>query len=1159
MEYLHNTWFIAVVSLSYLGLLFAVAIYGNRSKETRWQPYVYSLTMAIFCTSWAFYGVVQQSITTGWLLAPTYFGAILLMMFGWKVIDRIITVAKNENSTTISDFIAARFGHSRGIAILVTAICLIGIIPYIALQLKAVSGSFQMLTDTGAIQLSWYTDPTLIIAAIMAVFGILFGTRTIDSSESNRGMMLAIAFESIVKLVAFMAVGLFAVYGFYDGFFDLFSQAMNSPKLHHTLTDYSNPSVYLTHAVIGAIAIIALPRQFHVAVVESSSEKDLKTARWLFPVYLLLINLFVLPLAMFTILQQDDFVTLNYITLQIPMVYEQNGLALLAYIGGLSAGTSMVIIAAITLATMVSNEIMLPLLIKFKYKQDAHSLQLKSRVLNIRRVAIVMILFMSFFYYRILSQYNSLSEIGLLSFVAVAQFAPAMLIGLVWQGANSRGAYAGLITGFLAWCYCLFIPVLASAGWVSAEFMLGPWGIEFLRPYEMFGLNGLEHIVHGTFWSLALNTLALVIGSLYYKPGFAEAEQALRFVKIHKPTKDPANANYSIKIADLKALLLRFVNEAKVDGLLKASSNPLTGRLIDKTTVDDKLLKSADRLLSSVLGRRGSSLLMAKLVSGETDQFNHLNTIMEEVSEVVSFNRELLNSVLQNFNQGVSVADENLNLIAWNQKFVSLYEFPNTFLYTGISLEKVILFIAKSGGYGTQNIDQLVWRRMSELRSGSPHHSVRKTKEGRYIELQGNAMADNRYVTTYTDITAHRKIEDELRESNEELEERVESRTQELTHLNEVLHKANSNKTRFLASAGHDLVQPLNSASLFAASILHKINNLQENDSKDNLVDVAHNLEKSLNSAESLLNELLEISKLDAEVIKPNIHVFPIDQVLTTLYQEFLPLAQEKGIELHFVPCHLSVRSDAALLRRVIQNLLSNALRYTPNGKILLGVRRKKSDLCIEVHDTGIGLPQNQTDAIFDEFTRLEDNKHNSEKGLGLGLSIVQRIVNLLGHKVSVQSQPDVGSCFRVNVATANAEISQQIKIEINDEESTTQGQLILCIDNEQQIVDGMSSLLNDWGYQVVTATNEQQALNILAGKIPNMTIIDYHLDAEVIGVDVMKSLLKRWQVSLPCLVITADYTQEVKNEIAQNKFYLLKKPVKPMALRSLLGKLIGD
>ncbi len=1159
MEYLHNTWFIAVVSLSYLGLLFAVAIYGNRSKETRWQPYVYSLTMAIFCTSWAFYGVVQQSITTGWLLAPTYFGAILLMTFGWKVIDRIITVAKNENSTTISDFLAARFGHSRGIAILVTAICLIGIIPYIALQLKAVSGSFQMLTDTGAIQLSWYTDPTLIIAAIMAVFGILFGTRTIDSSESNRGMMLAIAFESIVKLVAFMAVGLFAVYGFYDGFFDLFSQAMNSPKLQHTLTDYSNPSVYLTHAVIGAIAIIALPRQFHVAVVESSSDKDLKTARWLFPVYLLLINLFVLPLAMFTMLQQDDFVTLNYITLQIPMIYEQNGLALLAYIGGLSAGTSMVIIAAITLATMVSNEIMLPLLIKFKYKQDAHSQKLKSRVLNIRRVAIVIILFMSFFYYRILSQYNSLSEIGLLSFVAVAQFAPAMLIGLMWQGANSRGAYAGLITGFLVWCYCLFIPVLASAGWVNAEFMLGPWGIEFLRPYEMFGLNGLEHIVHGTFWSLALNTLALVIGSLYYKPGFAEAEQALRFVKIHKPTKDPAKANYSIKIADLKALLLRFINEAKVDGLLKSSSNPFTGRLIDKTTVDDKLLKSADRLLSSVLGRRGSSLLMAKLVSGETDQFNHLNTIMEEVSEVVSFNRELLNSVLQNFNQGVSVADENLNLIAWNQKFVSLYEFPNTFLYVGISLEKVILFIAKSGGYGTQNIDQLVWRRMSELRSGSPHHSVRKTKEGRYIELQGNAMADNRYVTTYTDITAHRKIEDELRESNEELEERVESRTQELTDLNEVLHKANSNKTRFLASAGHDLVQPLNSASLFAASILHKINNLKENDSKDNLVNVAHNLEKSLNSAESLLNELLEISKLDAEVIKPNIRVFAIDQVLTTLYQEFLPLAQEKGIELHFVPCHLSVRSDAALLRRVIQNLLSNALRYTPQGKVLLGVRRKQSDLWIEVHDTGIGLPQDQTDAIFEEFTRLEDNKHNSEKGLGLGLSIVQRIVNLLGHKVSVQSQPDVGSCFRVNVATAKAVAVQKINIEVADKEISSMAQLILCIDNEQQIVDGMGSLLNDWGYQVVTATNEQQALNILAGKVPNMTIIDYHLDAGVTGIEVMKNLQKRWQLNLPCLVITADYTTEVKDEITQNKFYLLKKPVKPMALRSLLRKLMGD
>ena len=1159
IDYLHNTWLVAAISLSYLGLLFAVAIYGNRTQHTRWQPYVYSLTMAIFCTSWAFYGVVQQSITTGWLLAPTYLGAILLVTVGWKVIDRIITMAKNENSTTISDFIAARYGHSRGIAILVTTFCLIGIIPYIALQLKAVSGSFQMLTDTGAIQLSWYTDPTLIIAAIMAVFGILFGTRTIDSSESNRGMMLAIAFESIVKLIAFMAVGLFAVYGLYDGFFDLFDKTMDNPKLNTMLTNYSNPSVYLTHAVIGAIAIIALPRQFHVAVVESSSDKDLKTARWLFPLYLLLINLFVLPLAMFTVLQQDDFHTLDYITLQIPMVYDQQWLALLAYIGGLSAGTSMVIIAAITLATMVSNEIMLPLLMKFKSKQDAHSQQLKARVLNIRRVAIVVILFMAFFYYRILSQYNSLSEIGLLSFVAVAQFAPAMLIGLIWQGANSRGAYLGLITGFLVWCYCLFIPVLASAGWVTDEYMLGPWGIEFLRPYELFGLNGLEHIVHGTFWSLALNTLALIIGSLYYQPGFAEVEQAQRFVKIHKPIKHPNKPNYSIKIADLKALLLRFVNETKVDGLLKESTNPLTGRLIEKTTVDDKLLKSADRLLSSVLGRRGSSLLMGKLFVGEMDQFDNLNTIMDEVSEVVSFNRELLNSVLQNFNQGVSVADENLNLIAWNQKFVSLYEFPHNFLYVGISLEKVILFIAKTGGYGEQNVEQLVWQRMSELRSGSAHHSVRKTSDGRYIELQGNAMADNRYVTTYTDITAHRKIEEELRESNEELEERVEDRTQELTHLNTVLHKANTNKTRFLASAGHDLVQPLNSASLFSASILHKLNSLGDCESKDNLLSVAHNLEKSLNSAESLLNELLEISKLDAEVIKPNISVFAIDQILKTLYQEFLPLSQAKGIELRFVPCGLSVRSDAVLLRRVIQNLLSNALRYTPSGKILLGVRRQADRLWVEVHDTGIGLPQDQMETIFDEFIRLEDNKHNNEKGLGLGLSIVQRIVSLLGHTIAVQSHLEVGSCFRVNVATATPVAQQKTNVEVSEQETGNNSQLILCIDNEQQIVDGMGSLLNDWGYQVVTATNEQQAIELLEGKIPHMTIVDYHLDAGVTGVQVMKSLQQLWLRTIPCLVITADYTPEVKDEIKDHQYYLLKKPVKPMALRSLLRKLMGD
>ncbi len=1157
LDYINNIWLIAALSLLYIGILFTLATWGNKLQFKKFQPYIYSLTLAIFCTSWAFYGVIQQTISTGWLLAPTYLGAILLITFGWKIIDRIIQLAKQENSATISDFIAARYGHARGIATLVSIFCLVGIIPYIALQLKAVTGSFQIITGTSAVELNWYSDPTFLVAALMAVFSILFGARKVDPSESHQGMMLAIAFESIVKLVAFLAVGLFAVYGVYDGFGDIFSNAWKNESIKETLQDYSDPSIYLVHTIIGAIAIIALPRQFHVAVVEYNSPKDLKTARWMFPLYLILINLFVLPVALVVMMQPDMLPSLSYITLELPMHFDQDALALLAYIGGLSAGTSMVIIASITLATMMCNEIILPTLIKLKVQlNDA---DLTQRILNIRRVAIVIILLLAFSYYRLLTQYNSLSDIGLLSFVAIAQFAPAILIGLMWQGANRNGAYWGLITGFVIWCYCLFLPLLANAGWISNGFMGGIFGIKFLQPYALFGFDGLNPVVHGTLWSLFLNTFALIIASLYHRPSFSDQEQAQRFVGSHHYTSNNRIQNYAIKVEDLQALLQRFVSQPKIDSLFNRHSNPLTGRLIEKGTVNKDMFKAAERLLNSVLGRKGSDLLLRNLLGDKGNQYNNLNSILDEVSEVMLFNRDILNSALQSLNHGITVIDENLNLIAWNQKFQALYDFPPGFLYIGLSAKNVVHYIAKHGGYGKE-IQTAINMRMNEVRSRTPLHYVRQMSSGQYIEMRGQPMNDGRYVTIYNDITEFRDIENKLRKSNEVLEERVNERTQELSELNTVLQKTNKNKTRFLAAAGHDLVQPLNSASLFSASILNKLNKLviEEGGKKQELLNVASNLEKSLNAAESLLSELLEISKLDADIIKPNLHTFAIKDVMDNLIHEFLPLAEQKGIELSFINSKEFIHSDSHLLRRILQNLLSNALRYTQQGKILFGVRRKGDHLSIEIHDTGVGMKASDLEHIFEEFHRLSDQNNSNEKGLGLGLSIVQRIANLLHHKVQVRSTLGKGSCFTVEAPLAQPEQAVTTSSHSQAANEAEHSHLILCIDNEQQIIDGMGNLLSDWGYDVITATNMEMAAQKLSGKEPTLAIVDYHLDDGITGVEVMQTLQKAWANRIPCLVITADYTLEVKNKIEQEGYYLLKKPVKAMALRPMINSIIS-
>ena len=1157
IDSLNTVWFVGTVSLLYVAFLFVIAIWGNRLSRPSWQPYIYSLTLAIFCTTWAFYGTVRQAAEHGWILAPTYLGAILLITLGWKIFDRIIRIARQENSTTISDFISARYGHSRGIGMVVALLCLLGIVPYIALQLKAVSASFQLLTETTSIELSWYNDPTLFIAAIMAVFGILFGTRTVDSSESHQGMMLAIAFESMVKLVALMAVGLFAVYGLYDGFGDLVDHAMAVPELAQALTDYSDPSVYLTHALVGGIAIIALPRHFHVAVVEYRSERDIRTARWMFPLYLLLINLFVLPLGLAAQLNQELLGTVSYITLRIPMAFDQDWLALFAYIGGLSAGTSMVIISSITLATMMCNELILPLMIKLGWRGEDGDI--KASVLTIRRITIGVVLVLGFVYYRLLSQYHSLSEIGVLSFVAIAQFAPAMLLGLIWHGANRAGAYWGIGIGFAVWLYTLFLPVLAGAGWIPSGFMDGLWGLPFLQPHAFLGFNGMDATVHGTFWSLLLNCLALVIGSLYHKPSFADIEQAQRFVYSHGQSHHDSHKKYAIRLEDLRALLQRFITPAKVANFFEASSNPLTGRLIAKGQVNDEMLKSADRLLSSVVGRRGSDLLLRNLLEDQPAQYSNLNTLMDEVSEVVLFNRDLLNAVLHSLNQGITVVDENLNVVAWNQRFSSLYNFPPGYLYVGQSSENVVRFIAKSGGYGDGQIEAVVKRRMREVANREVLHYVRKTSDGRYIELSGIPIAARLYVTVYTDITEHRHIEEQLRHTNEILEQRVEERTRKLVDLNEDLQKANRNKTRFLAAAGHDLVQPLNSASLFSASIINKLE--RRMDAQPELVEqvlpVAQHLDQSLHAAETLLSELLEISKLDADIVRPKRQVLPLAQVLNSLVSEFGPLMEQKGIRLRAVHCSATVDTDPVLLRRVLQNLLSNALRYTTEGSILIGVRRQQHAAVVEVWDTGLGIPELELEQIFEEFHRIEPapGVATPTKGLGLGLSIVQRLCQLLEHPIAVRSWHGHGSCFSVAIPVTQA-IGEPAATPNAINGNSTSG-LVLCIDNEQQIIDGMGHLLSDWGYSVVTGNGFNRARQALDGRIPALVIIDYHLDQGVTGLDVMAAFRELWQQDVPCLVITADYTEDVKQKIDCLGYQLLRKPVKPMGLRALLNRMM--
>src|SRR5918999_1257981 len=576
-----NAWIIVVVSLLYLGLLFAIAHYGDkRADEGRSliaSPYVYALSLAVYCTSWTFYGSVGRAASAGVEFLPIYIGPTLTFLLGWLLIRKIIRISKANKITSIADFIASRYGKSSFLGGLVAIIAVVGVLPYISLQLKAISQSFTVLVHypdivmpppSEAIPLP--ADTAFYVALIMAAFAILFGARHIDASERHEGMVAAIAFESVVKLAAFLAVGLFVTFGMYGGFGDLFARGALQPALAKLFTIDGLPGYtsWIALTVLAMAAIIVLPRQFQVLVVENVDERHIKKAIWLFPLYLLLINIFVLPIAFGGLLafpgggvDGDTFV------LTVPMAERQPLLALFAFLGGLSAATGMIIVETVALSTMVCNDLVMPLLLRVGRLHLSARQDLTGTLLAIRRGTIVIVVLLGYAFVRLIGESYALVTIGLVSFVAAIQFAPAIIGGILWKGATRLGALAGLSGGFLMWLYTLLLPSFARSGWLSEGFVdHGPFGLAALKPYALFGLEALDTIPHALIWTLFVNVGLYVAVSLFTSQSVVERSQAVHFVDIfRRPAEGQRVWRGQATIGDLRRLLHRFMGETRTD------------------------------------------------------------------------------------------------------------------------------------------------------------------------------------------------------------------------------------------------------------------------------------------------------------------------------------------------------------------------------------------------------------------------------------------------------------------------------------------------------------------------------------------------------------------------------------------------------------------
>ena len=1112
---------IILAALLWLGLLFAAGVYGERHPQafaSRWK-HIYALSLAVHCTSWTFYGTVTQAARHGWPLPPTFLGAILLYAFAAALMVRLVKLARETNATSIADLIATRLGKDTWLAATVTLVAALGLLPYIALQLKAMAMSFAVLSghDGNAANVPVWQDIALYVALAMALFAMLFGTRRVSAAEHNRGLVLAMAFESLLKLGAMLAVGVFVWWGLGD----LPEAAPVQPP--------ASGGGFVPLMLLGAFAMFILPHQFHIAVVECRDERDVRTARWLFPLYLVLIALPVLPLARAgQALFAGSNVSSDMYVLALPLSQGHAGLGLFAFLGGMSAATGMVVVSTLTLSLMIGNHWLAPGLLRRSWKhppllRDGRD-DLRGAVLLLRRAGIVVIMLLAWMYGRVVAGSAALADVGAVSFSALATLAPALAFAVWRPHTPPRAAIAGIVAGFATWAWCLLLPVLATSRGVAPDWVAhGPFGWQWLAPDALFGLTGWSRLGRAVGASLFVGTAATALVAAWR-------------------TAPARRESRGLDAATLRTAGRRFLPRERVAELL--ASAPITG------AVPHGVEAAMERELAAVLGSASARVLLdaARGEGGNVHDLDTVAAIVDTASQDLRFNQRVLEAALQNMSQGISVVDAQLRLVAWNRRYAELFGFPDALLKIGTPVAELSAWTLQKMSH-KGSLQQALTRRLAFMRAGSPHLSERVFPDGSIVEIRGNPMPGGGFVATFTDVTEFRRAEAELLQANETLEQRVGERTTLLEQAKREAEFANDAKSRFLAAIGHDLLQPLHAAHLFTDALAQQ---LGEQPARETLTqNILVQIRGALDSTTGLLTGLLDMSRLDAGGLVPERRAMPLADVLEPLASEFRALAAERGLELRYVPTAAWVDTDPQLLRRVLQNFLANAVRYTARGRIVLGVRRSGGAARIEVHDTGPGIAPEHQRIIFEEFRRGGDAPG---QGLGLGLAIAERIAELLRAPLALRSEPGRGTMFAITVPVVPSRVRDAALPAVP--RPSLPGVHVLVVDNEPLAMDALRRVLEGWGCRVSAAARGSDAHAAIAGDPADAWLFDYHLDDDT-GV-ALRGRLAQQHGARPTVILSADHTEAVRRDVHEAGLPLLMKPLKPLALKSVLDRLLA-
>jgi Na+/proline symporter/nitrogen-specific signal transduction histidine kinase len=1113
--------FIFALLILYLLALLLVAWRVERSgpghRAAHRRGVVYALSLAVLCSSWTYFGAAGSAMQGAWSYIPNFLGPILAITIFFPIWRRIAVAAKKENVGSIADFLASRYGKSRTLGTLIACVSIIGALPYIALQLTSLSKVWAVVAGQSV------ASPlaTPVIVALLAFMAILLGARRPTLTHHNRGLVRIVAIESTVKIVALLTVA---------GLATTLLWQRDPTTLGRLFAEVGPPPAldlqFVIATILCMVTAVTLPRQFHLGFVELEDVEHLKTARWAFPLYMVIWSLAVVPIAVAGKLYLQGWSDPDTAVLGLPITHAGPGLTAFIFLGGFSAGAAMVMVETVALSAMISNELVLPWLSRTRWGAGGSTFDAGRRIVYIRRIAIVGVLLLAWLYFTTISRTGGLARLGFSSLAASAQLFPALVGAVLWRRGHARGAIWGIAGGMAVWLGTVVAPQVPALGF----------------DHFPLGFDG------GILASLVLNVAIYVSVSLRTAPRLIDRIQASTFINQGQITPDAAYRGLEHTIGELRTLIEQFLGREDSARAFEDLERRHGRPFLDGDPVSPAIARAAERMLAGAIGASSARNVIALALAGADQQASDISRMLDEAAQAVQFGRELLQTSLESLDQGVCVVDRDVRLVAWNSRYVELFEFDAGEIYIGKPLEELIRQTAPLGVERQDQIAALIEERIGPMRRREPQTFERDWANGLTLRVTGVPIGSGEYVTSFTDVTELRATARELAQSNELLEQRVSLRTLELTQANAALAEAKGQaervtnaQARFVAAASHDLLQPLHAARLFLGAAGQDLSTGNETR------DLVCKADISIEAADRLLRALLNLSRLEGGGISPDFAPVNIDDLLAGLSRDFDTQARSKGLNLVIMRAHLSVMSDPDLLRSVLQNLVGNAVRYTPKGgRIVIGCRRAGDSVRIEVHDNGPGIDEAELPRIFEEFSRLP-SPVEAEAGVGLGLAIADRICRTLGHKLDVSSALGKGSVFSV---TAKRCEPAAAPLPAQRRRALPRDLHVLCIDDEPAVLDALSTLLRRWNVRV-SAAHSLDEVKDLHGPW-DVVLADYQLGPGPTGLDFLTTLRGKGAI---LALVTAKSDDRLMARAADLGVEVFRKPLSPAPLRAFLTR----